>query len=69
MFDTSGSGKGWRGREKTRWKDSCKRHVESVGSKEEDVLGRTRWKYDVQNHSGDPRWLEKPDEKKKQKKL
>ena len=43
-----------RGRQKTRWKDSCKRDMESVGLKE-DVLYRTRWKNDIHNRSGDPR--------------
>ena len=37
-----------------RRKDSCKRHMESMGLKE-DVLDRTRWKNDIHNHSGDPR--------------
>ena len=44
-----------RGRQKTRWKDLCKREMESVGLKEEDVLDRTKWKNDIQYHSGDPR--------------
>ena len=32
-----------RGRQKTRWKDSCKRDMESVGLKDEDVLDLTKW--------------------------
>ena len=40
MLDTPISGK--RGRQKTRWKDSCKRDVESVWLME-DVLDRTKW--------------------------
>ena len=41
--------------------------MESVGLKEEDGLDRTKWKHHIQNHSGDPRLLEKPEEKKKMK--
>ena len=48
------------GREKPRWKDSCKRDMESVGLKDEEVLDKTMWKNDIQNHFGDPRWWEKP---------
>ena len=40
---------------KTRWKDSCKRDMESVGLKEEDALDWTKWKNDIHNHFGDPR--------------
>ena len=57
-------GKRWGGIQKTRCKDSCKRDPESLGLKEEDVLDRTKWKNDIQNHSGDPRLWEKPEEKK-----
>ena len=32
-----------RGRQKTRWKESCKSDMESVGLKVEDVLDRTKW--------------------------
>ena len=32
-----------------------KRYMESVGLKVEDILDRTKWKRDIQNHSGDPR--------------
>ena len=35
------SGKRRRGRQKTRWKDLCKRDMESVGLREEDILDRT----------------------------
>ena len=38
--------------------------VESVGLKEDDALDRTKWKNDIQYHSGNPRWWEKPEEKK-----
>ena len=51
-----------------RWKDSWKRDMESVRLKEEDVLDRTKWKNDIQYHSGDhrkPRWWEQPEETKK----
>ena len=56
MLDAPVPGKRRRGRQKTRWKDSCKRDRESVWlKKEEDVLNRTKWKDYIQNHSGDPR--------------
>ena len=55
MLDTPVPGKRRRGRQKTRWKDSCKRDMGSVGLKAEDVLDRTKWKNDIHNHSGDPR--------------
>ena len=37
-LDAPVPGKRRRGRQKTRWKDSCKRDTESMGLKEEDVL-------------------------------
>ena len=37
--------------------------MENVVLKEEDVPDRTKWKNDIQNRSGDPRWREKPEEK------
>ena len=40
-------------RGKTRIKEICGKC--SVGLKKEDVPDRTKWKNDVQNHSGDPR--------------
>ena len=43
-----------------RWKDSCKRYMESVVLKVEDVLHRTKWKGDNHNHSGDLRRWENP---------
>ena len=55
MLDATVPGERRRGRQKTRWKDSCKRYMESVWLKEEDVLDRTKWKNDIQYHSGDPR--------------
>ena len=39
MLDAPVPGKKRRGRQKTRWKDSCKRDMESAGLKEEDVPG------------------------------
>ena len=54
-LDAPVPGKRRRGRQKTRWKDSCKRDMESVVLKEEDVLDRTKRKNDNQNHSDDPR--------------
>ena len=60
MLDAPVPGKRWEGILKTRWKDSCKRDMESVELKEEDALDRTKWKNDIQYHSGDPRWWDKP---------
>ena len=37
--------------------------MESVWLKDEDALDRTKSKNDVKNHSGDPRWWEKPEDK------
>ena len=45
---------------------SRERDMESVMLKEkEEALDGTKWKNDIQNHSGDLRWWEKPKEKKK----
>ena len=55
MLDTPVSGKRWRGRQKARWKDSCKRDIESMWLKEEDAIDRTKWKNYFQYHCGDPR--------------
>ena len=52
MLDARVTGKRRRGRQKTRWKDSCKRDVESVGLKMKDG---TKWKRGIQNDSCDPR--------------
>ena len=52
MLDVPGSGKRWRGKQKTRWKDSCKRDMESVRLKEEDALDKTKWKNDMKKYSG-----------------
>ena len=43
MLDAPVPGKRREGILKTRWKDSCKRDMESAGLKEEDVLDRTKW--------------------------
>ena len=32
---------------KTRWKDLCKRYMESVQLKVEDILDSTKWKIDI----------------------
>ena len=58
-------GKRKRGRPKTRWKDVCKRDMQNVGLREGDEGDRAYWKETINNHSGDPRWREKPEEKKK----
>ena len=42
MLDVREPGKRRRGRQKIRWKDSCKRDMESLGLKEEDVLDKTK---------------------------
>ena len=64
MLDAPVRGKKKRGRQKTRWKDSCKRDMESVGLEEDDARDRAKRKNDIQYHSGDPRLLGKPEEKK-----
>ena len=50
-----------------RWKDSCKRDVASVGLKEEDVLDRTKWNNAIKNHSGNSRWDNPEDTKKRRR--
>ena len=52
-----GDVKRWRGRQKTRWTDSCKRDMETAGLKE-DTLDRTKWKNVFITI---PRWSEKPE--------
>ena len=59
-------GKRKRGRPKTRWTDVCKRDMQTVGLREGDEGDRAYWKETINNHSGDPRWREKPEEKKKE---
>ena len=53
MSDAPVPGKRRSGRQKTWWKVSCKRDMESMGLKEEDVLDRTILKNDTKKHSGD----------------
>ena len=48
-------GKRKRGRPKTRWKDVCKRDMQTVGLREGDAGDRAYWKETINNHSGDPR--------------
>ena len=45
IADVSVPGKRWRGRQKTRWKDSCT-DMESayIGQEVEDVMDMTKWK-------------------------
>ena len=45
-------GKRRRGRQKTRWKDSCKRDMESKGG---GSTGQDKVENDIHNHSGSPR--------------
>ena len=40
---------------KTRWKDVCKRDMQTVGLREGDEGDRAYWKEMINNHSGDPR--------------
>ena len=44
-----------KGKQKTRWKNSCNRDMESVGLKADGVLDRTKWKRAIQNSSGESR--------------
>ena len=48
-------GKRKRGRPKTRWKDVCKRDMQTVGLREGDEGDSAYWKETINNHSGDPR--------------
>ena len=48
-------GKRKRGRPKTRWKDVCKRDMQTLGLREGDEGDRAYWKEMINNHSGDPR--------------
>ena len=54
MLDAPVPGKRRRGRQETRWKDSCKRYMESVWLKMEDALDRTKRKNDIYNHPVTP---------------
>ena len=63
MADPTGQRKRRKGRQKTRWKESCERDMESVELKEEDVLDRTKSKREIKNSSGDLRRWEKPEKK------
>ena len=38
-----------------RWKDVCKRDMQTVGLREGDEGDRAYWKETIDNHSGDPR--------------
>ena len=55
MLDAPVIGKRRRGWQQTRWKDSCKRDMESVGLKDKDALDRTKWKNYIRYHSGGSR--------------
>ena len=48
-------GKRTRGRPKTRWKDVCKRGMQTVGLRESDEGDMAYWKETINNQSGDPR--------------
>ena len=51
----SDTGERKRGRPKTRWKDVCKRDMQTVGLREGDAGDRAYWKEMINNHSGAPR--------------
>ncbi len=44
----------------------CKRDMQTVGLREGDEGDRAYWKETINNHSGDPRLREQPEEKKKE---
>ena len=48
-------GKRKRGRPKTRWKDVCKRDMQTVGLREGAEGEKAYWKETIDNHSGDHR--------------
>ena len=52
MVDASVPGKRLRGRQQTRWKESCDRDMENVGIMD-DLMGRTTWQRNIQNYSAD----------------
>ena len=45
----------------------CKRDMQTVGLREGDEGDMAYWKKTINNHSGDPRLREQPEEKKKKK--
>ena len=51
--DESDTGERKRGR--PRWRDVCKRDMQTVGLREGDEGDRAYWKETIDNHSGDPR--------------
>ena len=53
--DESDTGERKRWRPMTRWKDVCKRDMQTVGLREGDEGDRAYWKETINNHSGDPR--------------
>ena len=52
--DESDTGERKRGTPKTRWKDVCKRDMQTVGLREGDEGDRAYWKEMINNHSGAP---------------
>ena len=60
-------GKRKRGRPKTRWKDVCRRDMQTVGLRAAEEEDRAYWRARINNHTGDPRSLERPETTKKKK--
>ena len=60
-------GKRKRGRPKTRWKDVCRRDMQTVGLRAGEEEDRAYWRARINNHTGDPRSLERPETTKKKK--
>ena len=53
--DESDTGERMRGRPKARWKDVCKKDMQTVGMREGYGGDRAYWKGAINNHSGDPK--------------
>ena len=53
--DESDTGEKEERRPKTRWKDVCKRDMQTVGLREGAEGDRAYWKETIDNHSGDHR--------------
>ena len=62
-------GKRKRGRPKTRWKDACQRDLKSTGLRAGEETDREMWRRNIISYTGDPTLWEKPEEKKKKKRV
>ena len=58
-------GKRKRGRPKTRWQGVCRRDMQNVGLSAGEEGDRAYWRAITNNHTGDPRRLEKPETKQR----